>query len=271
MKYILFLLLFFSSLSGIAQTVAVTAADLKGANTELGMLGSQKGSTVPLLAAVKDEIKVFEVTVRDPHNIDAANQQAAMAAAAAAPYDPYDAGSVKAHNDAINLADEWGKRIEKRRARESPRYEEMKRRKKEYEETITGLDKKIKDIISRFNPNCNANDAEEALVNCWAMFYDGESKRKALGDDPVYPGTNFFGSGVPKVSSDAFKTFRNEQLDKINSGTNSIGVPKPPPPPPKGAIEKATEQAIDFFKDLIYGKNRYKERRTTSAVLAVRG
>ena len=270
---LLLLIIFSGALNAFSQQTAGTAADLKSANQELSLLKAEKGNTVPLLSRAAQDLDTYKATVVAPHNIDAANQRAAMAAAEAAPYDPYDAGSVAAHNAAIGQAGEWGKRVEERRMREEPNYEALQQKKAEYEQALADLDAKIQAIIHRFNPNCDANSSEEALANCWAMFYDGELKRKSLGDDPVYPGTNFFSSGVPIVSSDAFKNYRNRQLDDINRGINKTYVPPPPPPPPpppKGAIEKATDDTIDFIKDLIYGKPKYKARRTT-AVLAVRG
>lgn len=270
LRVIVFIATFSATFSAFSQQTAGTAAELKDANTEIGFLSGEKGSTVPLLATVKQEIADFKANVLKPHNDDAENQNKAMRAAEAAPYDPYDATSVANHNAAINAASEWGRRVEERKARETPRYREMLERQSTLEQKLADLETKIKEIIRRFNPNCDAGTADEALVNCWAMFFDGESKRKALGDDPVYPGTNFFSSGVPKVSSDAFKTFRNEQLDKINRGINKIDVPKPPPPP-QGMIEKATEKVKEYFNNLINQNDRYRSRRTATAVLAVRG
>ena len=127
-KYIAFttLLACFSLLSR-AQTETPA-----GANASIGMLSGRKSGAQAKLAAVKDEIQTFTVAVLEPHNKDAAEQRSAMAALEAGGYDATSQASVNAYNQRLAELDAWGKRVEERRIRETPRYVDMKTREAEY-------------------------------------------------------------------------------------------------------------------------------------------
>jgi len=249
---------FFMAHLTIAQTITE-------ANNSIGMLSGERSSNVAKLAAVKQEIQTFTVDVMEPHNRDAAEQKRQLDAVVAAGYDPYSQASVDAYNQRIDQLNAWGDRIDERRAREAPKYVDMKTREADYNQKISDLESKIRALINQYTTDCSGSTMEE-VVNCWAMYFDAESKRAPL--PVVVPtGTNFFSQGVPDNAVETFKTYRNKQLEDIDH--KKIFVPAPEPPQ-KGMIEQATEKAQSILDNIINNSKR-KVRRVTNAVLAVRG
>jgi len=246
--------------------IADTTQPIIEANTTIGLLSGQRASNVAKLAAVQTEIQQVTVEKMEPHNADAANQKAQLDAVVAAGYDPYSETSVNAYNKKIDRLNTWGDSIDARRARLAPIYVDMKTREADYTQKISDLESKIKALINKYSVDCTGSTMEE-IVNCWSIYFDGESKRKPLDDGSVYTGTNFFSQGVPDNATETFKTYRNKQLEDIDH--KKIFVPAPEPPQ-KGAIERATEKVQDFFKGIMKS-SQYQMRRVTNAVAAVRG
>lgn len=260
----LFLFAFSGNIFGIEKTD--TSGTLSAANSSVLFMGGERSSYATKLAEVKEEIRIFTAEVLEPHNKDAEEQRRQMTEHIAKGYDPTSEASVTAYNNRMGELNAWHDRIEERRQREGPKYADMKARESEYNAKINELENRIRELIRQYTPECLANGSIEEIVNCWAIYFDGERKREEL--TVVVPGTNFF--GVPTVDAEAFKTYRNKQLEDINRGINRITVPKPPPPPPQpGLIEQATEKVKNYFQGIINRSKRSVNRVT--AVLAVRG
>ena len=250
--------MFFMVNLAIAQTITET-------NSTIGMLSGQRATNVAKLAAVKQEIQTFTVEVMEPHNKDAAEQKRQLDALVSAGYDPYSQASVDSYNKKIDQLNTWGDRIDERKERETPRYVDMKTRETDYTQKIDDLESRIKALVNQYTTDCSGSTMEE-IVNCWAMYFDGESKRASL-PAAVPLGTRFFSQGVPDNAVETFKTYRNKQLDDIDH--KKINVPAPEPPQ-KGMIQQATEKAQSVLDNIINSSKR-KMLRVASAVIAVRG
>ncbi len=264
--------LFFSNIvaeanSGVPGRNTDSLPTVAATNSSITILNGDRASTVAALATVKEEKKEFIATVLIPHNTEAAEQKAQLAAVVQGGFDPNSAASVAAYNRKIAPLNTWGEEIDARKKRLDPVWLDINIKEEDYTKKIEELESRIKELIRKYRPNCldNGDYQIESLVNCWGMYFDGEGKRDPLG--VVVPGgIRVYPNGAPPVFTELTKEYKERyKLD------NKPG-PKAPEttPPQKGTLEKATDKALEYFRNLINSNDRFKTRRTT-AVLAVRG